>query len=98
MKITIDAQHLTGNEPEDFNTKKWVSALEQEYRDITVANFPDAEIEIKIDIQRASGYSREVQVYCSDDSADITSLTFQIEQASNALYNSRGQEFFNETE
>jgi hypothetical protein len=101
MKITIDAQHLTGNDPEGFNAGAWVSALETEYREIAQREFPDAEVVVKIDVQGASGYSRPVAVYV-DDADDTTesiySLEFQIEQTANALYDSRGQEFFNETE
>ena len=96
MKITITAQHLTGNDPEGFNAGAWISALETEYREIAQATYPDAEIVVNIDVQGASGYSRPVSVSVDDaeESANISDLEFQIERAANELYDSRGQEFF----
>jgi hypothetical protein len=96
MKITIAAQHLTGNDPEGFNVNAWISALNAEYREIAQAAYPDAEIVVKIDVQTASGYARLAAVYIDDAErpADISGLEFQIEQAANSLYDSRGREFF----
>lgn len=100
MKITIAAQHLTGNVPEGFNSSKWVDALETEFREIAQREFPDAEIVVKIDVQNASGYSTPVSVYVddADDSVSVSSLKFQIEQAAKSLYDSCGQDMFDETE
>ena len=97
MKITITAQHLTGNDPEGFNAGAWISALETEYREIAQATFPEAEVIVKIDVQNASGYSRPVSVSVddADEPANISDFEFQIEHAQNDLYDSRGQEFFN---
>lgn len=100
MKITISAQHLLGNDPEGFSASAWDSALEAEYRGIAEDYFPGAEIVVKIDSQNASGSSRSVAIYFDDvdletlDNSARSGLEFQIEQAANALYDRRGQEFF----
>lgn len=93
-KITIRAQHLTGNSADGFNDAEWVSALEQKYLEIARACYPDAEIKIDIDVQPHSGYCRGVEV----DGDDNGLITFQIEQAANALYDSRGEEFYESDE
>lgn len=89
-KIEIYAQHLTGNSAEGFNDAAWVSALEREYTEIARSAYPEAEIAVKIDVQSMSGCTRSVQVFGDNENR----ITFQIEQAANALYDARGEEFF----
>ncbi len=99
MKILISAQHLDGNDPDGFNSVNWVAALETEYREIATRYFPNAEIVVKIDHQKkCSGYTRAVCTeFWDDDDADVgdqSALKFIIEQAANALYDKRGNEFY----
>ena len=88
--IEIHDQHLTGNVPDDFDNTGWVEALEQKYQEIAVAAYPNNKIVVKIDVQDASGYSRPVQIYGDDGSL----ITVEIEQAADALFSDRGNEFF----
>jgi hypothetical protein len=96
--VIISDQYLTGDSPEGFNTDKWIAALTREYRRVVRAHFPNALCIVKIDVQRASGYSRPVSIDYEHDSRvlynDQSMLRMEIEQASNALYDSRGQEFY----
>jgi hypothetical protein len=100
LTVVISDQHLTGNDPEGFDSTKWVSELEREYRRIVRSRFPRALCIVKIDVQRASGYCRPVSVDFEHESRakwdDQQSLIVSIEQASNALYDSRAHEFFTE--
>ena len=89
-KIEITAQHLTGNSFEGFNDTAWVAALEREYIEIARHAYPNAEITVKIELQNMSGCGRDVQVFGDEDNL----ITSQIENAANALYDDRGDEFY----
>ena len=89
-KIEITAQHLTGNSFEGFNDTAWVAALEQEYMAIAQYAYPAAQVIVKIDVQNMRGCGRDVQVFGDEDNL----ITSQIENAANALYDDRGDEFY----
>lgn len=97
-KIEITVQHLYGNDPEGFDAEAWLVALESEYRSTALAHFPNAEVIVEIDRQqRASGYCRPVSVdVCGDDGERVFSpeLERAIDYVADALYDTRGQEFF----
>jgi len=104
LRITISAQHLTGNDPEGFNRDAWIAALTERYTEIGNEHFPNAEIVVEIDVQRASGNARPAACYAdSDDVADVNELIgtddwifFQreIDNAANALYDDIGAECY----
>lgn len=83
MKITINQQILTGNFPDGFNLEKWISAIETKYRAVANQWFPNAEIVVSHDMQRASGYTRPLSVDFDDDNdasaVDQQSMVAQIE-------------------
>ncbi len=99
LTVTITEQHLTGNDPDEFNLDKWLGALEREYRRTVRAHFPNARCVVDFDVRRASGYCRPVSVDFEHDTRitheDRQSLIFTIENDANSLYDSRGEEFFN---
>jgi len=97
--VIINKQHLTGNDPDEFNSDRWLAELERAYRRIIRDHFPNARCIVNFDVQRASGYCRPVSVDFEHDSRvswnDKNALIFAVDHAANHLYDSRGQEFFN---
>ena len=98
LTITINEQHLYGNDPPEFDATRWLSALEREYRSVVRAHFPNARTIVHFDCQNASGYCRPVSIDWQHDSrvdaASARSLEFNIGRTPNALYDARGEEFF----
>ena len=97
MTINIYAQHLDGNDPEGFDARAWVEALEGAYRRIAETYAPRADITVTVERQRASGAARPPRVELSGndaDDVDVGGLEFQIEQAAGWLYDRRGQELY----
>ena len=98
LTVIISEQFLTGNMPDEFNLDQWQGALKREYRKIVRAYFPNARCVVRFDTQNASGYCRPISVDYEHDSRvsirDQQGLNYSIEQASNALYDARGDEFF----
>lgn len=91
-QIRITAQHLAGNDPEDFNVSRWLELLEAEYRVVAAHYYPDAEIEVVIDRQRASGYRRPASASVTVDGVDDynANLEATVEGTANWLWDKVG--------
>lgn len=93
-KIAIYHQHLLGNDPEGFNSALWLERLATDYEKQVRAHYPEATIEVKIDIQRASGYCKPVSYTLEIDGvADLdNALEASIESASGYLWDRIGSD------
>ena len=97
MKITINVQHLYGNDAPDFNSRAWDEALESALSETAQSYYPQAEIVVRTDAQQASGTTRPIAVYFDDVSpnfVDETDMEYDIQHTARALYDERGQDFF----
>lgn len=70
MKITVREQILTGNLNEGFSLTEYLPALQSIWEDRIQDKYPGAEIEFCIDVQNASGSSRELRVEVEDDEGE----------------------------
>jgi hypothetical protein len=92
-KIIINDQHLTGDDPENFDSESWVEFLKSEYRKTASEEYPDAEIEINIDVQHATGYCRSVTAY-NPDTGELTDFADILHEVQNRLWDRHSDEFY----
>lgn len=70
MKLIIRQQILLGNLDEGFDLDGFLPELDAEWVATVRSRYPDSEVEIDRDIQRASGYTREMNVEVYNDDGE----------------------------
>lgn len=63
--LVVNYQHLTGNDPEGFNARKWIDAV----KEATIKYFDEYEVDFREDIQSASGYCKEMEFLLDSDAS-----------------------------
>lgn len=68
--ITINEQILTGNLNEGFLLNDYMAELEQEWTALVLGDYPEANVVVNFDIQRASGSTRDMSVFIETDDGE----------------------------